>query len=128
MTFARAVFAIVGIAGIAALLVRIPTAEDWSDHAISATLLAWQIVFFVIASDPVRFRPVMIPAALEKLLYVTAVLGLAFTGKIPEGDSFIGGVIVHGTFGVLFAVAFVLTRPASSTGHERASPDPSSAS
>jgi hypothetical protein len=32
--------------------------------------MAWQIAFFVIASDPVRFRPMMIPAMLEKLGYV----------------------------------------------------------
>jgi len=28
--------------------------------------LAWQVAFIIIATDPVRFRPLMIPCILEK--------------------------------------------------------------
>ena len=31
--------------------------------------LVWQLTFIFIARDPLRFRPIMIPAILEKLVY-----------------------------------------------------------
>jgi len=34
--------------------------------------LAWQLAFWVIGSDPVRFRPLMIPAMVEKFAFVLA--------------------------------------------------------
>jgi hypothetical protein len=47
---------------------------------------AFQFVFFIVGSDPVRFRPMMVPSVLEKFGYtaviffgiVDFVLGLAF--------------------------------------------------
>jgi hypothetical protein len=35
--------------------------------------LIWQIAFFIIASDPVRFRPFMIAAIFEKLIYIITI-------------------------------------------------------
>jgi hypothetical protein len=39
--------------------------------------MVWQLAFILIARDPVRFRPMMIPAILEKLVY-----------SIPSSSSF----------------------------------------
>ena len=36
--------------------------------------LAWQIAFLIIARDPVRLRPMMIPSVLEKLSFVGAMI------------------------------------------------------
>ena len=36
--------------------------------------LAWQIAFFFIATDPVRYRPLMIPSIFEKFSYGIAVV------------------------------------------------------
>jgi hypothetical protein len=36
--------------------------------------LAWQIAFFVIATDPARYRPLMIPSVFEKFSYGIAVV------------------------------------------------------
>src|ERR1700737_3013346 len=41
------------------------------------TALAWQIAFFFIASDPVRYRPLMIPSTFEKFSYGAAVVVLS---------------------------------------------------
>ncbi len=38
-------------------------------YAFVSVGLAWQIAFFIIARDPVRFRPLMIAAILEKFGY-----------------------------------------------------------
>src|SRR5258706_2718872 len=36
--------------------------------------LAWQIAFFLIAGDPVRYRPLIIPSIDEKFSYASAVV------------------------------------------------------
>ena len=38
--------------------------------------LAWQVLFWVLSTDPVRYRPMMIPAVLEKAGFLVAVLVL----------------------------------------------------
>ena len=38
--------------------------------------LAWQILFLVLSTDPVRYRPIMVPAVLEKLGFVVALIVL----------------------------------------------------
>lgn len=45
---------------------------------------AWQIAFLLIGSNPVRFRPLMIPAVIEKLGYVVAVAVLHGRGLIQR--------------------------------------------
>jgi len=47
--------------------------------------LAWQIAFIFIARDPIRFRPMMIPAILEKLVYSIPVIILVLQ-KTHESD------------------------------------------
>jgi hypothetical protein len=44
--------------------------------------LAWQFAFFVIASDVKRFRPMMLPAAAEKILSATSVIALFWWGRV----------------------------------------------
>src|SRR5712691_7809563 len=39
-------------------------------YGFTSVTLAWQFAFFVIASDPARFRPLMPPAIAEKLTNV----------------------------------------------------------
>ena len=70
--------------------------------------MAWQLVFMVIGSDPQRFRPMMIPALVEKFGYVFTMSVLVSMGKlapqqlaIPAPDALLG---------ILFAMAFVKTR------------------
>jgi hypothetical protein len=69
--------------------------------------LAWQIVFFFIARDPVRFRPMMIPSVLEKFGYGASLLVLYMQQRIHPSDLVFSGVDV--LLGVLFLLAFLRT-------------------
>jgi hypothetical protein len=71
--------------------------------------LAWQIVFFVIATDPVRYRPLIIPSVLEKVSYVAPVVVLVLQGRTHASDLvFVGSDLL---LGVLFVVAYLKIRP-----------------
>ncbi len=69
--------------------------------------LAWQAVFLVIASDPVRFRPMMVPAMFEKFIYVISVIVLYTQGRLQHGQLAAAGPDL--TLGILFIAAFLKT-------------------
>jgi hypothetical protein len=71
--------------------------------------LAWQIVFFVIATDPARYRPLMIPSVLEKVSYVVPVVILVLQGRMHPSDLVFAGSDL--LFGILFTIAYFKTRP-----------------
>jgi hypothetical protein len=70
--------------------------------------LAWQIAFLVIARDPVRFRPMMVPSVVEKFTYGIAVMALVMQGRMHGSDLVFAGTDL--TLGVLFVGAYVVTR------------------
>jgi hypothetical protein len=67
--------------------------------------LAWQVAFFIIARDPVRFRPMMIPSILEKVGYGSAVVVLYLQGRMHPQDLAFGCVDL--LLAALFAAAFI---------------------
>jgi hypothetical protein len=69
--------------------------------------LAWQIAFIMISRDPVRLRPMMIPAVIEKFIYVITVLSLYMQSRIHASDLTFG--VIDLLFGVLFLTAFFKT-------------------
>jgi len=72
--------------------------------------LAWQILFLVIARDPVRFRDVIPVAMLEKFSYVVAIVWLYALERV-SGLVFTFGLIDL-VFGVLFLVTYIKTKKA----------------
>ena len=68
-------------------------------------LVAWQFAFFLIASDPQRFRAMMIPAMMEKFLWVVTLLVMHLRGHLTSAEM-LGGTIPHGILGALFIAAF----------------------
>ncbi len=70
--------------------------------------VACQILFLIIATDPVRYRPVMLAAILEKFSYGIAALVLYDQGRISGGPLF--GGVVDLVFGVLFVAAYFMLR------------------
>jgi hypothetical protein len=78
--------------------------------------LAWQVAFLVIAGDPVRFRPLMIPAMVEKAAFVIAVLLLYRSGRVSSATLVLG--LIDLTLGILFGLAFLrtATKPGSAPG------------
>ena len=69
--------------------------------------LAWQFAFMVIARDPVRFRPMMIPSVVEKFGYGASLLVLYFQQRLHASDLVFAGVDL--LLGVLFLLAFFRT-------------------
>ncbi len=119
MKFARAVFIVAGIWGIAVLsplyaLVdvsgrRYAAPADYPHffYGFIGVALAWQLAFLMIGSNPLRFRPLMIPAVIEKLGFVTTCLVLYSRARIPWQDA--QAAIPDFVLCVLFVAAFVTT-------------------
>jgi hypothetical protein len=70
--------------------------------------LSWQVAFLIIGNNPVRYRPLMIPAILEKFIYGFSLIMLYWQGRI--GPKEMGGLLDL-AFGVLFVIAFLKTPP-----------------
>ena len=119
MRFARTVFIIAGIWGIAVLsplywLVDVsgrryapPATYPDFFYGFVGVALAWQIAFLLIGSHPARFRPLMIPALLEKGGFVTTALVLYGRALIPWQDA--QAAVPDAVLCVLFVAAFVAT-------------------
>jgi hypothetical protein len=71
------------------------------------TALAWQIAFFFIAGDPVRYRPLMIPSMFEKFSFGAAVVILVLQGRMHSSDLIFAGTDL--LLGVLFVIAHFKT-------------------
>ena len=69
--------------------------------------LAWQIAFIIIATDPVRYRPLMIPSVLEKASFGAAVIVLVLQGRMHGSDLVFAGTDLF--LGLLFVVAYFKT-------------------
>jgi hypothetical protein len=70
--------------------------------------LVWQSVYFAIATDPERFRPMMILAALAKVSYVSTLLALYMQNRISPVQAATG--LPDALLSVLFVTAFFKTR------------------
>lgn len=117
MRFARGVFLLAGVQGIAVLAPMLFMEEKMSaDYPPAIThaefyygfigvALAWQIAFLIIAINPVRYRAIMLPGALEKLSYFAATAILFTQGRCPALPFVFG--LVDLVLGVLFLVAMV---------------------
>ena len=69
--------------------------------------LAWQFAFFVIAQNPARFRPLMLPAIFEKFSYGAAVVILFLQSRIHTSDLILNNLDL--VWGMLFVIAFIKT-------------------
>jgi hypothetical protein len=69
--------------------------------------LTFQILFLVIASDPVRFRPLMPVAVLEKFSYWAAIVALLLLGRV--GSAVIPFAAIDVTLGIFFVVSYLRT-------------------
>src|ERR1700752_3370247 len=48
--------------------------------------LAWQVAFCFIATNPVRYRPLMLPSILEKATYAAAIITLVLQHRTNPSD------------------------------------------
>jgi len=109
MKFARVVFIVAGILGLLAMVPMYRAEGSFRYYGSLGGLVASQFAFFVIASDPKRYRVMMVPAMLEKLLWVGTLIVFYFRGYLTSAE-LIGSTIPHGILGALFLVAFMRLR------------------
>ena len=76
-------------------------------YAFLGVALAWQFAFAVIATDPLRFRPMMLPAMAEKFLHVGTMTVLCVAGRVTTVQ--LAFNLPDLVWGVLFVIAFVRT-------------------
>ena len=69
--------------------------------------LAWQVLFLILARDPVRYRPIMIPAVLEKIAFGGATVALYLHGRLAT--MVLGAGLIDLVWAALFLVAFRAT-------------------
>ena len=67
--------------------------------------LAFQLVFLMIAADPVKFRPLMLAGIVEKFSFVIPTFYLYWQGKVQ--GSIVGGAALDLMWGVLFVVSYM---------------------
>lgn len=108
MIFARCVFWLAAALGFAAAYPLYHAPGSPTYFGMIATLIAWQTAFVVIGVDPRRYRWLMIPAVLEKALWMITLFVLHGRGEIDR-RSLLLNAATHGLLGVLFLVAFVIT-------------------
>jgi hypothetical protein len=90
----RVVFLVAGIYGLIVLVPQFfleqkigvdtppPITHPEFFYGFICVAVAWQILFLILSRDPVRFRPMMIPAMLEKIGFPIAVLVLYLQGRV----------------------------------------------
>ena len=120
MKFARNVFLVAGIWGVIVMTSmyflfdvvnrQYPPAITHPDfyYGFVSITFAWQIVFLVISTDPVRYRPIMVAALVEKFGYIATLGVLYVKGHIQFGQFAV--VAPDCILGLFFIAAFLKTR------------------
>src|SRR5436190_1793040 len=118
MYFARWVFLFAGLSGVLMTLPlylegtffenyppRINRPEFY--YGFAGLCLAWQVMFLVIGFDPVRYRPAMLPAMLEKVSFAGVIPILYLADRVQP--MWLGFAAMDATWLVLFIVAYLRT-------------------
>ncbi|MGE5834543.1 MAG: hypothetical protein ACM4AI_08710 [Acidobacteriota bacterium] len=120
MRFAKIVFTVAGVWGLLVVtplyftfdmigqLYPPPITHPDFYYGFLAITVAWQTAFLIIGRDPVRLRPMMIPAVLEKAFYILTLAVLYGQGRLEPGQVAPG--LPDFVLGCLFVAAFFKTR------------------
>ena len=133
MRFARIIFLIAGIWGLLVItplyfMLNLigrndppPITHPGFYYGFVGAALAWQVAFLIIAKNPVRLRPMMLPSVIEKFTYGIAMVVLFSQTRVHASDMVFAGMDL--LLGILFIVAFLKTRDhSSSSGHLQSVP------
>lgn len=127
--FARWVFRLAGLYGLVVIMPLFalearfgrdfppPINHPENFYGFASVGVAWQILFLLLATDPVRYRLMMLPAFLEKAIYAAAMFVLFAQRRVP--GLLAGFASVDLILGLLFLLAYWKTRAAG-----RLSPEP----
>lgn len=115
MNFAKKAFFIAGVYGLVVLVPQYfmegkvgrdyppPVTHPEFYYGFIGVALAWQVLFFIIARDPVRYRVAMWPAILEKVSFGLANIVLFAQGRLSA--LMLAGGIADLIFAATFYVA-----------------------
>jgi hypothetical protein len=119
MRFAKIVFLVAGIYGVL-ILMPMYFLEDKIGRDTPPAIthpeyfygfwgvgLAWQFLFLALSTDPVRYRPMILPSILEKVSYGIAVVVLFAQHRIPLVVLTVGSG--DWIFAALFIAAYIAT-------------------
>ena len=119
MTFARRVYVIAAVYGILALVPQYfmeerigrdfppPITHPEQFYGFIGVALAWQVMFLVIARDPVRFRAAMPVTVLEKITFAVPCAILFVQGRVAAPVFAVG--MIDLLLATLFTIAWVKT-------------------
>lgn len=119
MKFARIVFWVAGIWGLLIITPLYfmfnligrkdspPITHPGFFYGFVGCALAWQVAFCFIATNPARYRPLMIPSVLEKATYASAVITLVLQGRMHSSDLVFAAT--DSLLGLLFVIAYFKT-------------------
>jgi len=95
----------------AQLAVDMPPALNHPEYyyGFAGVTLAWQVAFLVISGDPLRYRPLMPVAILEKATFVLAAFWLYAQGRLP--NMILASALLDLIYGLCFVAAYIATRP-----------------
>jgi hypothetical protein len=120
MKFAKVVFLVAGVYGLLVLVPQFfletrigrdtppPITHPEFFYGFICVAVAWQVLFLILSRDPVRYRPMMIPAMLEKIGFPIAVVVLHLQGRLAP-TIFVPAAADLILF-VLFALSYKKTR------------------
>jgi len=120
MKFARYTFLISGIYGLVVMLPQFfletkigqdqPPAITHPEffYGFICVVVAFQFVFLIIASDPLKYRPLMPVSLVEKFPFLITVLILYLQSRVSW--QIIAGGSIDGFWGLMFIISYVKTR------------------
>lgn len=119
MKFAKYTFYTAGIYGLIALLPQYFLEEKNSRdfppaithpeyfYGFVGVALAFQVVFLIIANNPVKYRAMMIPSVIEKFSFAIAVYVLFAVERVHS--LMVGVATIDLILGILFVISFLKT-------------------
>ena len=116
MGFARLVFRIAGIYGILAVAPMFFLEPRLAPGAIHPVFfyawvslnLMWQVLFLVVSTNPIRYRPMILVSVFEKASAVIVVPWLYLGGRV--GGMWLGAAVADLVFAALFIASYRVTR------------------
>lgn len=130
MKFIRIVFLFAGVYGLLVLLPQYfleemngrtyppPITHPEYYYGFIGVAVAWQVLFLILARDPVRYRAMMIPAILEKASFGIAAIVLYLQNRIAPVTFGFG--MIDLLLGALFVAAYIKT-----SAHKESTPSSS---
>ncbi|MDQ1593017.1 MAG: hypothetical protein QOG71_3644 [Pyrinomonadaceae bacterium] len=123
MKFAKVIFLIAGIYGLLVLLPQYfmeeqngrnyppPITHPEYYYGFVGVAVAWQVLFLILAKDPLRYRPMMLPAVLEKLGFGVVAVILYMQHRLSPAMLAAGSIDL--ILAALFVAAYIKTAAAS---------------